>query len=70
MIATGAWEMVQFNPSNMDDTSAHFLEYRSYLFSVFVLFNLNDILGRSIFPDYNNDCAKGALNMVYFPIFS
>ena len=34
----------------MDDQSEHVLEYILYWLSIYVVLNLNDILGRSIFP--------------------
>ena len=46
---TGVYETVKSTPSSMDDPSVHVLEYRSYLFSVSVVFTLKDILGQSNF---------------------
>ena len=40
---------MESTPSSMDDPSVHVLEYRSYLFSVSVVFTLKDILGQSNF---------------------
>ena len=49
MPATGAYETVKSTTSSMDDTSAHITGYRSYLFSISVVFTLKCILERSIF---------------------
>ena len=55
----------------MDDPYAHIIEYRSYLLSISVVLTINDIIGCSMFfPDCNNEHTNGALNMVYFYIFS
>ena len=53
----------------MDYPSANFLEYWSYLLSISVVFNLNEILVCSIFiPCCNNERSNGALNVVAFSI--
>ena len=47
MTEIGVYETVKSTPSSMDDPSAHFLEYISYLLSISVDFTLKDILERS-----------------------
>ena len=55
----------------MDYPYKHVLEYRSYLFSIFVVLTINEILGYTILvPGGNNERSNGALNMVDFVIFS
>ena len=47
------------------------MEYKLYLLSISVVFTLKDILGLSIFVSGGNEERKnGALNVVYFSIFS
>ena len=55
MPATGVYETVKSNPSSMDDSSAHVLEYSSYWFSISVILTLKDILGLSIFVSSGNE---------------
>ena len=52
--ATGAYDALKSTPSSMDYSYAHFLEYRSYLLSMSVVFTLKYILGPSIFVSGGN----------------
>ena len=55
----------------MNDTSAHVLDYISYLLSISVVFALKDILGLSIFLfGGNKERKNGALNVVDVAILS
>ena len=57
--------------SNIYDPSAHVLYYKSYVFSMSVVFTLNDILCLCIFVfGGNKERKKGVLNVVDFAIFS
>ena len=71
MPATGTYETLNSSPSIMDYPSARALEYRSYWFSISVVFTLKDILGWSIFVSGGNEERKNvSLNVVNFAIFS
>ena len=71
MPATGAYETVKSTTSSMDDTYAHVMGYRSYLFSMSVVFTLKCILERSIFVSGGiKELRNGVLNVVDFSIFS
>ena len=70
MPSTGSYDTVKLTPSSMDDPSAHFIEYRSYLLSMSVIFTLKDILGMSIFVlDDNKGCKNVAMDVVDVAIF-
>ena len=59
------------NPSRMDDTSAHVLEYRSYWLSMSVILTLKDILGMSIFVySVSYERKNGSLKVMGVSIFS
>ena len=49
MPATGAYETVNSTPSGIYYTSAHVIEYGSYLFLIYVFFTLKYIIGKIIF---------------------
>ena len=71
MPETGVYETAKPTPSSMDDPSAHVLEYRSYWFSMSVVFTLKYILVWSIFVYSGSEkYINSALNMVDFYIFS
>ena len=67
----GAYDTMTSTPSSKDDNYAHVFEYKSYWFSILVVFTLKDILGLSIFLFGGNKEHKiGALNGVDVAIFS
>ena len=71
MPATGKYGTVKLTPSSLDDPYAHGIGYRSYWFSMLVVFNLKDIPGMSIFVfDGIKEWKNGALNVVDVEIFS
>ena len=71
MLGTGEQGTVKSTPSKMYDPYAHVIEQRSYWLSIYIVLNLNDILGRIVFvPGGNDEYSNGALNVVYSAIFS
>ena len=71
MPSTGALDTVNSNPSRMDDSSAHIIEYSSYWLSMSVVFTLKYILGLSIFVSGGSkECKNGALKVVDVAISS
>ena len=67
---TGGYDRVNLNTSNMDNPYALVLEYKSYWFSMLVVFTLKDIMVLSIFVfDGCKERKNGALNDVDFYIY-